>query len=87
MEVSILGTGCYHCLNLEMMVARLLGEMGLSEVQLTRVDDPHQIRRFIPEEAIPGLVINGRLVCSGRLPEEAEVRTWLGELTQLEQAA
>jgi hypothetical protein len=85
MEVTILGTGCYNCLKMEMTVARLLEELDLSGVQLTRMDDLHQIRKFIPVEETPALVINGRLVSSGRLPDEAEVRRWLGEAGQLEQ--
>jgi hypothetical protein len=84
MNVLILGTGCYNCLNLEMMVARLLGEQGLHQVQLTRSDDLRQIRHFMPQEALPGLLINGRLVCSGRLPDEAEIRRWLSQAAQLE---
>ena len=39
----------------------------------------------MPQEALPGLLINGRLVCSGRLPDEAEIRLWLSEAAQLEQ--
>ena len=54
-------------------------------VQLIRVDDPRQIRKFVPENAIPALVINGQLVSSGYLPGEAEVRRWLSEITQVEQ--
>jgi hypothetical protein len=87
MEISILGTGCYNCLKLEMLVARLLEELGLPEARVTRIDDPHQIRKFIPADAAPGLVINGRLVSSGRLPDETEVRGWLSQASQLEQAA
>ena len=87
MEISILGTGCYNCLKLEMMIARLVEELGLSEARVTRVDDPHQIRKFIPEDAAPGLVINGRLVSNGRLPDDAEVRGWLSQAAHLEQAA
>jgi hypothetical protein len=56
-----------------------LGELGLSQVQLIWMDDPHQIRKFLPEDALPGLAINGRL------PGEAEIRQWLSEAAQLEQ--
>jgi hypothetical protein len=84
MEILILGTGCYNCLKLEVMVARLLPESGLVTARMSRVDDPRRIRQFMPEEAIPGLVINERLVSSGRLPDEAEVRQWLGEAARVE---
>ena len=60
-------------------------DMVSLKVELTRVDDLHRIRAFIPEDEIPGLVINGRLVSCGRLPDEAEVRQWLSEAAQLEQ--
>ncbi len=85
MKILVLGTGCYNCLNLEIRVARLLGELCLSQVQLTWTDDPHQIRKFLPEDELPGLVINGHLVSSQRLPDEAEIRRWLSEAAQLEQ--
>ena len=85
MKILVLGTGCYNCLNLEMRIARLLSEMGLHQVQLTQTDDPRQIRKFLPEEAFPGLVIDSHLVSSGRLPDETEIRQWPSEAAQLEQ--
>ena len=83
MKILVLGTGCYNCLNQEMRVARLLNELGLSQVQLAWTDEPHQIREFLPEDALPGLVIDGHLVSSNRLPDEAEIRQWLSEAAQL----
>ena len=58
-------------MNLEMVLARLLGGLGLPGVQLTWTGDPPRIRKFLPEDALLGLVINGRL------PDETEVRRWL----------
>ena len=84
MKILVLGTGCYKCLNLEMRVARMLAELGLSQVQLTWTDDPHRIRKFLPEDELPGLVINGHLVSSRRLPDEAEIRQWLSDSAQSE---
>ncbi|MBN1994536.1 MAG: thioredoxin family protein [Anaerolineae bacterium] len=84
MEVSILGTGCYDCLNLELLTAQVLKDLDLANVKLVCVNDPHQIRKFIPEDALPGLVINGRLVSSGRLPDRTEIQRWLSETVAVE---
>ena len=62
-----------------------MGELGLSQVQLTWTEDPHQIRKFLPEDELPGLAINGHLASSRRLPDEAEIRQWLSQAAQLEQ--
>ena len=87
MKIEILGTGCHNCLSLEMMVARLVQELNLAAVKVSRVDDAHQIRRVMPEDELPGLAINGRLVCWGRLPAETELRQWLSETAQVESMA
>lgn len=87
MKIEILGTGCHNCLSLEMMVARLIKELNIAPVELTRVDDARQIRRMMPEDELPGLALNGRLICWGRLPAETELRQWLIETARFESIA
>lgn len=92
MDIKILGTGCYHCLELELLVMRTLEELGLAQARVEKVDDVRAIRRWISEDLIPGLVINGTLVSAGRLPAAEELRAWLEEaahhtLPQQEMAA
>lgn len=79
MDIKILGTGCYHCLELELLIMRTLEELGLTQAKVEKVDDVRAIRRWISEDLIPGLVIDGVLVSSGRLPAPAELRAWLEE--------
>lgn len=79
MDIKILGTGCYHCLELELLIMRTLEELGLTQARVEKVDDVRAIRRWISEDLIPGLVIDGVLVSEGRLPTPAELRAWLEE--------
>jgi len=78
-NITVLGTGCYKCIALESTLAEILAELSRSDVVLERVDDENVIRRFMPLDAIPGFVIDGRLVCSGEVPTRETLRQWLGE--------
>jgi Thioredoxin domain len=77
MKVTVLGTGCYKCITLESRLNEVLTEFGRSSVTVDRVTDEKAIRRFIPVEAIPGLVIDGKLVHSGDVPSKDRLRQWL----------
>ena len=46
------------------------------EAQVIKVTDYSEISEY-PILATPGLVINEEVVCSGRIPTQAEVTTWL----------
>jgi hypothetical protein len=77
MEIKVLGTGCYKCVELEMLLASVLAELKLTDTPVTRVDDPVQIRHHISLDDVPGLLIDRRLVSQGRLPSRDELREWL----------
>jgi hypothetical protein len=68
MKIQILGTGCHNCLELEMRLAEAVARSGRSDVEVTRVYDERSIRHHIPLDAIPGLLIDGRLVSQRDLP-------------------
>lgn len=76
-KIEVLGTGCYKCIQLETMLYEVLGEPGHAGIQIERNADEGYIRKFMPVEEIPGLVIDGRLVSSGTLPSREELRNWL----------
>ena len=77
MKITVLGTGCYKCIHLESTLNEVLTEAGRPDVTFERVSDERAIRRFMPLEAIPGLVIDGSLVHSGTVPSKDQLRQWL----------
>ena len=79
MKIKILGTGCYNCIHLETLISEVLKELGRTDVEILRVSDEKEIRKYIPLDLVPGLVINDRLVTSKDLPERNTLYTWLGE--------
>ena len=80
MKIQILGTGCYNCIKLETLIDELINELGKKEVEIVRVSEEQQIRKYMPLDQIPGLVINGDLVSSKTLPDRESLIKWLREV-------
>lgn len=75
LTVKILGSGCANCKKLEAVAREAAASAGL-EAEFVKVTDMKDIMAF-DLLATPGLVINEKLVSSGRIPTQAEVRQWL----------
>jgi len=75
MNIKILGTGCAKCQQLEKTTSEALKELGI-DANIEDVKDIKKIMEY-PILTTPGLVINGKLVCSGRVPDKAEVTTFI----------
>ncbi len=73
--IKVLGPGCENCKRVEAIAHKAVAALAL-EAQVEKVIDYKEIRKF-PILATPGLVVNEKLVCAGRIPSEAEVTTWL----------
>lgn len=74
-NIKILGSGCANCRKLE-AVARDAAAAAQIQAEIVKVTDMQQIMAY-DLLATPGLVINDKLVSSGRIPTAAEVRQWL----------
>ncbi len=75
MVIKILGTGCARCQQLEKTVQEVVREMGI-DAKVEEVKNMNQIMKY-PILMTPGLVIDEKLVCSGRAPTKAEVTTFI----------
>lgn len=82
MEIKVLGPGCPNCQRLERIVREAVQEMGM-EATIRKVTDMRQIMSY-DIVGTPGLVINGKVVSSGRIPSKAEVTTWLANAAMAE---
>ena len=49
------------------------------EMNITEIGDPGQICKYAFVIILPTLVINEKVVCTGRLPAKEEVAAWLRE--------
>jgi small redox-active disulfide protein 2 len=83
LTVKVLGSGCENCKKVEGIARRIISSMGM-EANVVKVTDWAEIKKY-PILGTPGLVINEKVVCAGRIPSEAEVTTWLVN-AEMEQA-
>lgn len=73
--IKVLGPGCSNCKKLE-EVSRTAAGLAQVEADIQKVTDMQEI---IAAGVIktPGLMINGKLVSSGRIPAPATVADWI----------
>ena len=71
MNIKILGTGCARCHDLEKITKQAIKELGI-DATTEEVKDINKIMEY-PILATPGLVIDDKLVCSGKVPSKAEM--------------
>jgi small redox-active disulfide protein 2 len=75
MKIKVLGQGCAKCKQLEQIVREAVNELG-GDIEVEDIQDIKKIMQY-PILTTPGLVINEKLVVSGRVPSKAEVTKYI----------
>jgi small redox-active disulfide protein 2 len=71
MEIKVLGTGCQKCKTLEKITREVVREMGIS-ADISKEEDIVNIMNYGILHT-PALVIDGRVMFSGRVPSSKEI--------------
>jgi small redox-active disulfide protein 2 len=75
LSVKILGPGCANCKRLEEIARKAAGDAKI-DAQFVKVTDYNDILAY-NILSTPGLVINDKVVSSGKIPSPATVAQWM----------
>lgn len=77
MKITILGPGCPRCFEVERRTINALAQMTIA-ADVEKVSDIQKIISY-RIMSTPGLVIDGKVKCAGRIPSVDEIKTWIRE--------
>jgi len=72
MRLEILGSGCANCQKLMAVTEAAVRDLRLENAEVVKVEDFPKIMAY-GVMSTPALVIDGKVVVSGKVPSEAEV--------------
>jgi hypothetical protein len=75
LRIRVVGRECKICGKILAVVQRAVDILGI-DASIRKVTVPAEIEGY-HLDAIPGLVINDRVVCEGRIPTEGEMIRWV----------
>ena len=75
LTIKVLGSGCANCKKLEAVTKQAVAKLGI-QAEVVKVTEYPDIMKY-NVMSTPGLVVNEKVVSSGRIPSEAEITTFL----------
>jgi small redox-active disulfide protein 2 len=74
-RVKVLGTGCRNCQVTYRLIEEVAQARGV-EIELEKVEKIDEIMR-LGVLITPGVIVDGRIVHSGGVPDRKKVESWL----------
>ena len=74
-DVKVLGTGCANCKTTQTLIEGVAGEHNIA-IALEKVEDMAKIMSY-GVMSTPGVVINGKVVHAGGIPDKTSILSWL----------
>jgi small redox-active disulfide protein 2 len=75
MDIKVLGTGCANCKNTIALIDQVAKAKGVT-VNLEKVEELRAIMDY-GVMSTPGVVINGKVVHAGGVPNRDKIEQWL----------
>ncbi|MBN8657599.1 MAG: TM0996/MTH895 family glutaredoxin-like protein [Anaerolineae bacterium] len=75
LTIKVLGSGCANCKKLEAVTRQVVEQMGI-QAEVIKVTEYPDIMAY-DVMSTPVLVVNEKVVSTGRIPSPAEINTWL----------
>jgi len=72
MKLEVLGSGCANCQKLMAVTEEAVRDLGVADAEVVKVEDFAKIMAY-GVMSTPALVIDGKVVLSGKVPSKAEV--------------
>ena len=75
LTIKVLGSGCPNCKRLEQETRKVVNNLAL-EATVIKVTDYREIMEY-DILSTPGLVINEKVVSTGKIPSQSEITSFL----------
>lgn len=76
MEIKVCGPGCASCEKARKTVEAVIASKGI-QADVIKVSDFQEIAK-LGIFSTPAIVIDGKVMCVGRVPKQSEVEQWIG---------
>lgn len=74
-DIKVLGTGCANCRNTIALIEQVAAEKGVA-ITLSKIENLPEIMKY-GVMLTPSVVVDGKVVHAGGVPERAKVAGWL----------